>query len=62
MSEEEKPVAWYYELANYKDAEGRYINWSMHLSFEKPNVATESVRNLMPLYARSPVPPVNIHT
>lgn len=47
----EKPVAWAFELANYKRPDGTYTGWCPRLDWHKPNVPEDSIRNLVPLYA-----------
>lgn len=54
MEPVEAPVAWYYELAGYRREDGVYIHHAACLSFNKPNVPPESIRNLTPLYKRPP--------
>lgn len=52
MESAQKPLAYYYELSTYKTSDGKYVNFAMCLSFEKPNVPEESIRNLKPLFTK----------
>jgi hypothetical protein len=59
--DEQEPVAWVFELgrARYTDT-GEYANWGdPQLSFTKPRVPDESIRNLRPLYLRPASPPAD---
>lgn len=48
---DEVPVAYSYELAHSRlDHSGNYCNWQKHLTFDRPHVPPDSIRNLMPLY------------
>lgn len=46
------PIAWYYELAGYLDENGKYILFNRCLSFNRPDVPEDSIRNLTPLYSK----------
>ena len=39
-------TAWYYELAQAKLPDGTYIQWAKCLSFTKPFVPAEAIRNI----------------
>jgi hypothetical protein len=47
-----KPIAWYYELAKSVTTDGIYSGWYHCLTFEKPQVPDQSIRNLTPLYSK----------
>lgn len=63
MEPAQTPIAWYYELAKYINFDGTYANFSICLSFEKPNVPEGSIRKLTPLYSKEqlcpPSPTIN---
>lgn len=48
------PIAWEFELANYRREDGTYTGWCPRLDWHKPNVPEASIRNLRPLYANEP--------
>ena len=55
MEPDETPVAWYYEMARGISSDGIYSLWAQYLSFTKPNVEPEGIRNLTPLYSKEPI-------
>ena len=45
-----EPVAYAYELATHKNADGTYGGWRPYLTYSEPKVNSGSIRNLRKLY------------